>query len=72
MTLPMHRPDAGGDGELGLDPVCGMSVDRAQARANGLATTRGDVEYVFCGRGCKLDFLEDPQKYLDPGYLPTM
>lgn len=72
MNLPMHRPEDAADGELAIDPVCGMSVDRVEARGNGLTVIRGNVEYAFCGRGCKLDFQEDPQKYLDPGYLPTM
>ena len=38
------------------DPVCGMTVDPEQARAKGLAMTFEDHEYVFCGKGCFLDF----------------
>ena len=72
MNLPMHRPAEAANGDTGIDPVCGMTVDRAAARANGLSATRGDIEYVFCGRGCRLEFLEDPLKYLDPGYTPSM
>ena len=28
--------------------------------------------YYFCGRGCRLEFEEDPEKYLDPTYEPHM
>jgi YHS domain-containing protein len=55
-----------------IDPVCGMAVAPAVARARGLSSTAGEVTYYFCGRGCKLDFEDDPGHYLDPGYVPTM
>ena len=29
-------------------------------------------EYVFCGKGCLLEFGDDPEKYLDPAYTPSM
>jgi len=54
------------------DPVCGMRVDPDQARAKGLALTHEDREYVFCSRGCMLDFKEDPAAYLETGYDPSM
>ena len=28
--------------------------------------------YFFCGKGCRLEFEEDPQRYLAPGYQPSM
>jgi YHS domain-containing protein len=55
-----------------LDPVCGMTVDVAEARARGLSTTSDGVDYFFCGKGCKLDFEEDPGRFLDPTYVPSM
>ena len=55
-----------------LDPVCGMTVDPDAARRNGLEVEHGGRRYQFCGRGCMLDFREDPQTYLAPGYLPHM
>ena len=55
-----------------IDPVCGMTVDPEVARANGLHSAYKDTDYFFCGRGCKLDFEEDPDHYLDPGYTPGM
>ena len=55
-----------------IDPVCGMTVEPDQARVRGLSSTYKGTEYVFCGRGCKLDFDEDPEKYLDPAHVPSM
>ena len=55
-----------------IDPVCGMTVDVEQARAKRLTTEHEGTAYAFCGRGCKLDFEEDPAKYLDPSYQPSM
>jgi YHS domain-containing protein len=54
------------------DPVCGMTVDVAQARAKGLATTYEDREYVFCGKGCLLEFGDEPETYLAVGFTPAM
>ena len=54
------------------DPVCGMTVDPEEARAKGLATTHGDREYVFCGKGCFLEFRDDPETFLDPEYVASM
>ena len=54
------------------DPVCGMTVDPEDARAKGLATTHEDREYVFCGKGCFLEFRDDPETFLDPEYVASM
>jgi Uncharacterized conserved protein len=54
------------------DPVCGMTVDVKEARAKGLATSYEDHEYAFCGKGCFLEFRDDPKTYLAPGYRPAM
>ncbi len=55
-----------------IDPVCGMTVDVPAAMAKGLHSHHEGREYVFCGTGCKLDFDDEPGKYLDPGYIPAM
>jgi P-type Cu+ transporter len=55
-----------------IDPVCGMTVDPDAARRSGLEVEHEGQRYLFCGRGCMLDFREDPQTYLAPGYLPHM
>jgi YHS domain-containing protein len=54
------------------DPVCGMHVDVEVARANGLSLTHDGREYAFCGKGCLLDFRDDPARFLDPSYEPSM
>ncbi len=54
------------------DPVCGMTVDVEEARATGRAADHDGREYVFCSRGCLLEFGDDPGQYLDPAYVPSM
>ena len=50
------------------DPVCGMEVDTS----TNLKIEHQGTTYYFCGKGCMLDFQEDPDKYLDPKYEPHM
>ncbi len=50
------------------DPVCGMDVDTSTE----LKVEHEGKTYYFCGRGYMLDFKEDPEKYLDPEYKPSM
>jgi YHS domain-containing protein len=52
---------------LGVDPVCGMSVDRAEALEHDLAITFAEREYVFCAPGCKATFLHAPTAYAVAG-----
>ena len=54
------------------DPVCGMEVNREIASAQGLTAEFESVTYFFCGKGCKLDFDDDPAKFFDPSYQPHM
>ncbi len=54
------------------DPVCGMSVDPDTARLKGLHSSYGGGDYYFCGKGCRLEFDEDPERYLDAAYRPSM
>ena len=54
------------------DPVCGMTVDIEAANAKGLVLANEGHEHVFCGKGCLLEFRDDPHKYLDPAYQPSM
>jgi YHS domain-containing protein len=66
-TVAEHRPIAPTE-----DPVCGMTVVPEQARQKGLATTHEDHEYVFCGKGCLLEFRDDPETFLAADYSPSM
>jgi YHS domain-containing protein len=54
------------------DPVCGMTVDPGEAGAKGLTLMHEGTEYAFCGKGCLLEFRDEPAKYLDAGYTPSM
>lgn len=54
------------------DPVCGMRVDPEAARGKGLTLEHEGREYAFCGKGCLLEFRDDPARYLDPAYIPSM
>jgi YHS domain-containing protein len=54
------------------DPVCGMTVDIESARQKGLVTTYDGREYAFCGKGCFLEFRDDPEGHLKPDYMPAM
>jgi YHS domain-containing protein len=54
------------------DPVCGMTVNVEVATAAGLAADHEGRTYLFCGRGCLLDFQDDPSRFFDPGYVPHM
>ena len=49
------------------DPVCGMDVDTDTA---AWTAEQDGQTYYFCGKGCMLEFKDDPAKYLDPDYQP--
>ncbi len=49
------------------DPVCGMDVDTETSK---LSYELDGNTYWFCGKGCMLEFQDDPEKYLDPNYVP--
>ena len=51
-----------------LDPVCGMTVDRAHARH--LAEHEG-VVYAFCSVGCRTAFIKEPGAYLSGERQPS-
>lgn len=52
-----------------IDPVCGMEVDTTTSL---LSFEHDGRTYWFCGKGCLLEFKDDPQPYLDPDYKPSM
>ncbi len=57
---------------MALDPVCGMTVDKVTAAARELIVEHDGATHYFCGKGCKLEFGEDPGRFLDPSYVPAM
>ncbi len=58
--------------QMATDPVCGMEVDPVAAEAKGLTAEHDQKTYYFCGKGCMLDFKEDPERYFLPYYRPSM
>jgi xanthine dehydrogenase accessory factor len=62
-TAEVAAPDQGPavDDIVLLDPVCGMTVDRAHARH--LAEHEG-VVYAFCSMGCRTSFIKEPGAYV--------
>jgi len=57
------------EASMAMDPVCGMEVDPATASQK--TEYRGQT-YYFCAPGCRKAFESEPDKYLDPGYEPSM
>ncbi|MFI5226649.1 MAG: YHS domain-containing protein [Candidatus Limnocylindrales bacterium] len=56
---------------MATDPVCGMEVE-ISTTPPALTFEHDGETFYFCSRGCRLDFEEDPEKYLDPDYVPSM
>jgi len=50
-----------------IDPVCGMQVETETAK---YLLEHDGTTYYFCGKGCMLEFQDEPEKYLDPAYVP--
>jgi membrane fusion protein, copper/silver efflux system len=46
------------------DPVCGMKVEVAEAKATKLTSEHQGKPYFFCNETCKKQFDADPAKYL--------
>ncbi|MGH2445181.1 MAG: YHS domain-containing protein [Candidatus Limnocylindria bacterium] len=57
---------------MARDPVCGMDVNPEVASAQELTSEHEGTTYYFCGKGCKLDFDENPATYFEPGYQAHM
>ena len=57
---------------MAKDPVCGMEVNPEIATAQGLSSEHNGGTYYFCGKGCKLDFDENPEKVFAPDYTSSM
>jgi Cu(I)/Ag(I) efflux system membrane fusion protein len=53
-------------GALAKDPVCGMTVGEAKARAAGLVAEHGGRTHVFCSEGCRAAFVAAPDRFAAP------
>lgn len=49
---------------MAIDPVCGMEVDEKTAPAKA---EYGGKTYYFCAPGCKEEFEENPEEFIDEG-----
>ncbi len=56
-----------GEGNMAIDPVCGMQVDEKTAKHK--TEYKGDT-YYFCAPGCKFTFDEKPEDYVGPNKKP--
>ena len=45
---------------VAVDPMCGMSVDTAEARFAGRTSRHDGRDYYFCSPSCKKEFDADP------------
>jgi xanthine dehydrogenase accessory factor len=66
--IKMAVPAPAVDDIVLLDPVCGMTVDRAHARH--LAEHDGIV-YAFCSIGCRTSFIREPTSYITASVSST-
>ena len=46
-----------------VDPVCGMFINLEETET--IATLEGE-HYYFCAEGCRIAFVENPKKFLEP------
>jgi putative ABC transport system ATP-binding protein len=46
---------------MATDPVCGMKIEREKA----VTTAWEGQSYYFCSKGCRSEFLEEPQQFLN-------
>lgn len=51
-------------GAASEDPVCGMQVDQARAKAAGRTLDHGGKAWYFCADACLRQFQADPGRYL--------
>ena len=58
---------AGVRGPVAKDPICGMDVDEARARAEGKVHTHEGKTHYFCSDSCKATFAAKP----DAGTVPA-
>jgi YHS domain-containing protein len=67
MDLPVRTPEP--PEGVAIDPVCGMHV---VIEGSTQTADHEGITYHFCGKGCRLEFEDDPARFLDPSYVPSM
>jgi len=50
-------------GAMSIDPVCGMEVDEARAKAMGMTSVYQGKTYYFCAEECKEQFDQNPGQF---------
>jgi membrane fusion protein, copper/silver efflux system len=60
----MKATAAGTNGDLSIDPLCGMSVDVNKSEALGRTAEHAGRTYYFCSDDCKQKFSRNPELYL--------
>ena len=60
----MKLAAAGARGAPAIDPVCGMRVDEAKARAAKRFSEHQGKTYFFCNDGCKEEFDANPKEFV--------
>lgn len=50
---------------MAKDLVCGMQVNEQEAAAKGLTSAYQGKSYYFCSPGCKRQFDQNPQRYVE-------
>jgi RND family efflux transporter MFP subunit len=58
------QPEAAAESARAKDPVCGMKVEEADAKAAKLSSEHEGKTYFFCNEACKKQFEASPAKYL--------
>lgn len=48
-------------GKMAIDVVCGMEIDRSEARH---VVKHKNEDYFFCSTNCRDHFVVDPEKYV--------
>jgi RND family efflux transporter MFP subunit len=61
----MKAAAVGIHGAAAKDPICGMDVDEAKAKAAGKTHVHAGKTYYFCSDQCRSKFAEAPDRYAD-------
>ena len=54
-----------------VDPVCGMEVDQARAKADGRTSVHAGTGYSFCSDSCKRRFDATPERFVPRESTPA-